>query len=250
MPNGRSFADALNLIARNPDLGVGIHLSLVNERALAPTAELGGLVTPDGQLPPSYLAFAKGYLTGRITPSAVRTEIAAQMRQALATGLRPTHIDSHQHLHMLPGLAQLVADAAREAGIPTIRVPRERGSIFPPAYSPRGAQLRVLTALSRGHARRYQRAGFRVVDHFWGLGVSGCLTEPTLDHLLSLLRPGVNEIMTHPGEADDATRASFPWNYQWDAELAALQSPAIRRRLDALDIRLAHFGTAWREAEE
>jgi len=245
MPNGPAFDDAVRIAVATPGLGVGIHLSLVGEHCVAPPHHLGALVDSDGMLPPSYPAFAKQYLLRRFGQRELRIEIEAQMQRALATALPFTHLDSHQHLHMMPGVQDLVITAALGAGIPVVRLPYESGGVNPHPYSFRGLQLRGLSMLSRARARILAEKGLRHADAFWGLALSGMMTETSLLQTLEHLRPGVNEIMCHPGESDATLCARYPWGYQWDAEEAALLSEQVKDCIAARNIRLANWRDAW-----
>ena len=187
MPNGRAFDDALALLPRLTGLGVGIHLSLVGERSVAPPSSLGRLVDADGMLPPAYLAFTRALMQRRFGVEEVRTELTAQIRRALDAGVTPTHLDSHQHLHLLPGLLPMVIELAREYHIPVIRAPYEVGG-FMVGNPVRAAQVGVLCWLSRRGRAAIRRAGIRQTDHFWGLRDTGALTEPALARLLARLR--------------------------------------------------------------
>jgi len=254
MPNGAAFEDAVRLARQTPGLGVGVHLSLVGEPCVAPRRELGGLADADGMLPASYAAFARGYFSRRFTQREIQREVAAQMRRVLQAGIRPTHLDSHQHVHLMPGVFGLALQAAQEAGIQVIRVPHERArhqaglaepSGLAQRLSTRGLQLNVLSMLSRRARRQARAARLRVAPRFWGLSESGALDEAALLPILARLGRGVNELMSHPGFSDEALRRKYLWGYRWDAEAAALQSPAARQMVEERGIRLAHFGQAW-----
>jgi predicted glycoside hydrolase/deacetylase ChbG (UPF0249 family) len=239
MPNGMAFDDAVQIASGAPGLGVGIHLSLVDEHCVAPAGELGGLVDESGMLPASYEAFVKSYLLRRFGLREVRAEIEAQIGRVLAAGIRPTHIDSHQHLHVFPGISSVVIDAAKSVGIGVIRIPMECGGI-----GARGYQQKVLAFLCRRTSARARRAGMRHPDHFWGFGVSGHMNEANLSQILDRLRPGVNEIMCHPGFGNPLIESRYRWNYDWDDEAAALRSESVRRIIDDRKIRLASFADA------
>ena len=245
MPNGSAFEDAVKIASETPGLGVGIHVSLVGENCLADLDDVRGLASADGSLPKSYGAFSKAYATKRFSLAAVRAEIVAQVQRALDAGIKPTHIDSHQHLHVMPGIIDVVIDVACSAGIKVIRVPAERGGVNMSPLSPRGAQLWVLTSLSRVAARKAQKTGLSFVDHFWGLGVSGKMNETNLLLTLDRLGSGVNEVMCHPGFGDCETAEKYQWGYSWDDEAAALHSDAIRNLIDERHIRLSSFGDAF-----
>lgn len=245
MPNGSAFADAVRIAKGTPDLGVGIHISLVGERCVAPLERVPRLAGDQGLLPASYLQFAKRFALRSFGLDEVRTEIEAQVQRVLDAGISPTHLDSHQHLHVFPGISAIVADIAVRHGIRVVRAPRESRGVDMRPFSSRAAQLAVLIYLSRRCAPRFRRSGLQCVDHFWGLGTSGRLDESRLLETISRLRPGVNEIMCHPGFSDPETSARYPWRYRWDDEASALTSPRVRTELESRNIRPMSFADAW-----
>ncbi|HEY3299091.1 MAG TPA: ChbG/HpnK family deacetylase [Armatimonadota bacterium] len=241
MPNGAAFTDAVSLARNNPDLGVGIHLSLVDERCVANAEAVRGLADKDSMLPGSYTSFVKGYFLKNFGISQIRAEMEAQVQKFLETGLKPTHIDSHQHLHIMPGIFEAVLEIAEKSDIRVVRVPLERGGVFPRSFDMRGASLIFLNALCGRASRKARASGFLVADHFWGLDASGRMNEENLVRALNSLRPGVNEIMCHPGFSDAASRQRYPWGYQWDEEAAALKSESVRKIISDNNVRLASF---------
>ena len=52
-------------------------------------------------------------------------ELRAQIERALGSGLNITHIDSHQHTHVLPGMNGLVRMLCNEYNIKRERIPKE-----------------------------------------------------------------------------------------------------------------------------
>src|SRR2546421_10189636 len=109
--NGREFDDAVARLRDVPSLEVGVHLALVEERAL----------TTGRAMPRNYARF----LFARRTD--VEPELRAQIEKVLASGLRVTHLNGHQHLHQLPRVGRVVARLAREYGIGYVRVVNDRG---------------------------------------------------------------------------------------------------------------------------
>ena len=240
MPNGPAFEDALQIAAATPELDVGIHLVLVDGPCVASPEKVRRLMDSAGYLPRSYGAFLLGFLAGRFGLKEIRSEIEAQVKRVCAAGVSPTHLDSHQHLHILPGIIDIVLETARAAGIPFIRLPRERGWI-----GPRFGQRQALRLLCRNAVSKMIRARMRFADHFFGFSTSGHLNEKNLTKILLSLGEGVNEIMTHPGFRDPATEERYPWHYQWDVEGVALQSERVRRLIDEQGILLASFRDTW-----
>jgi hypothetical protein len=66
----------------------------------------------------------------------------------------------------------------------------------------------------------------RITDHFAGMVVSGEMNGRRLSLLLDRLKPGVTEVVVHPGEADAQTHMAYRhWGYRWSTELQALTHP-------------------------
>ena len=247
MANGEGFDDAVARVKEFPGLGVGVHLSLVGERPIAPAHELRGLVTSDGRLPTSYSQFARDYLLGKFTLREVRREIEAQIVRVLKAGVRPTHLDSHQHIHLLPGVFDLTLGLAKAFRIDVVRVPFDRAVLSPVLASARGVKLGALVFLSALARNKVRRLGLKSAGFFHGLAGSGHLDTRSLCAILSQLGHSVHEIMCHPGLETPALRHRYAWGYAWETEACALRSAAVKELVERRRIGLRSFAEAWRE---
>lgn len=63
---------------------------------------------------------------------AVRQELEAQWQRCVAHGVMPSHLDSHQHVHNIWPVGEVVARFAREQGVP-VRLARNLGHNIGPA---------------------------------------------------------------------------------------------------------------------
>lgn len=209
---GAAFEDAVARLRDTPSLEVGVHLTLVEERALTAM-----------RFPRRYTSFVPLYLLGAIGDAAIERELRAQIEKVLATGLRVTHLNGHQHLHLLPGIFRIVRRLAGHYGIAYIRIVDERAG----RPSPRRFAISVLSALGR-RARRPGLTNDRTV----GVGDAGHLTDvlPLFDDI-----EGVTELVTHPGVG---VTGYDHWRYDWDSETRALCDPRLREALQARGIRL------------
>lgn len=73
---------------------------------------------------PNRSSFEKDYITGKMDKTYVLNELNRQYSALMAAGLRPTHLDSHQHIHNWPGIFRIAADFAKEKMI-ALRIPAE-----------------------------------------------------------------------------------------------------------------------------
>ncbi len=221
MPLGAAFGDALGRIESLPKLDLGLHFTLVGVPSLPPT--LG--------------AFLAAYASGQVPPSRIEALLSRQFDAV--RHLPISHIDSHQHLHALPGVMRVACRFAARNGIGAVRLPIDSPALaaIPKARRVQAAALAVMARLSRQYIRAY---GLRTSDHFSGMAVSGHLTAPTLAAYMQNARPGLTEIVCHPGSGNAALSEIFDWGYDWEGETAALCSPKTRAAAVSVQI------TEWR----
>ena len=220
---------------------MGVHLAFVAGRPLSgPGSSLAG---PGGSFPPSAAAFARLWLAGRIRGDDLEAEALLQIARLRAAGISPSHLDSHQHVHLLPGVFERIADLALRQGIRHVRLPDER---LPPGGLPAGRLFRLpgLLALRLLSARARRRRRLAPPCRFAGFLDGGRLTEERLLSLLSGLAAGTTtELMCHPG-LSPSTAEVRAWGYRHEEELAALVSPRVRALIARRGIRLCRFGEA------
>jgi predicted glycoside hydrolase/deacetylase ChbG (UPF0249 family) len=241
---GRACAHAIDWCRILPGLDVGVHLTLVGERPLLGSAT--SLVDDRGRLPASAGLFLRRFVSGTLRLTDIRDELAAQIERALDAGLSVSHLDSHQHLHALPGIAALVQELARRYRVRFVRAPAEPLAGYMPregAARARLAQLLVLRLVWRlssvSRAMRQRPPAPVFLGFFYG----GRLDRDRLRHLLSRLRPGrVYELMCHPGHAPRDARYQR-WHYRHATELAALTDAAVSDMLRVRGIQLTSFAT-------
>jgi hopanoid biosynthesis associated protein HpnK len=237
MATGQSFEHAVALARERPKLGIGVHLVLTEQRPLA-GPHVPTLVGDDGRFARHAIDLGWRQLGARVSLREVKIELDAQIRRVRAAGLAVTHLDGHQHVHVLPGVARVVAELAAEHGIAAVRYPAERlrGYMLRDVGGFKRLAEQAAVALCCAVA---PRSGLRHSDDFVGFYFGGRLDEPNLATVLDDLPAGRTiELMCHPGQAD--MRADG-WQYDWAAELAALTSPRIRDRLGARGVQLISY---------
>jgi len=234
MAGGAAFDDAAARLDDFPELGVGVHLTLSAGRAVLEPGAAPTLISPAGALPENAAAFARGFLSGKISSAEVRAELAAQLAKVLGAGVRVTHLDSHQHLHNFSGVAGVVVDLAREFGVRAVRSSRCR--LWPPGRRWLSRQLAV-RLYAEAFGARARRAGLKMPDGLEGQEWAGALTAERLAVVVARLGPGTWELLCHPAAADDADADG----YDRAGELAALTSPAVRAVLEEAGVRLVNY---------
>ena len=244
MVGAPALDDALARARALPGLRVGLHVVLVDGRAVSAARDIPDLVRSDGTFARPQLAAGFAYFFRPRVRRQLAHEIRAQFERFRATGLALDHVNAHKHMHLHPTVARLIVEIGRDYGLAAMRLPYEppgplRG-VEPAAPAAPGARaLRLWTA---GLRRRLAHARIRTNDQLFGLAWSGAMTEARVLGLLDHLPDGVSELYCHPASVTTSTLAAEMPGYRHDAELAALVSPAVRARVERLGIRLIGYG--------
>jgi len=239
---GSAFEDAVALARQNPELDVGLHLALVEERAVLGPDVLPTLVDETGRLPRTSAEFIRRAILGGINWLEVEREIAAQIALFQETGLRLSHLDSHQHLHMFPPVFQIVRRLARWVENVWIRNPVGPWRKSPDTPMGRWVQRLGLNLTCLSARRLRDGSQPQMPDGMYGFEVSGRLTRSALEQILRKIPDGLYELICHPGEDDAETRTRYShWGYRWAEELEALTARETRLVLQEQGIVLTSF---------
>jgi predicted glycoside hydrolase/deacetylase ChbG (UPF0249 family) len=241
MVNTPAFAEAAEQVRRDaPRLGVGLHLNLVSG---TPLASVPSLVDPATGRFHALDVLVRRALAGQVEPAEVRRECEAQLAALAATGITPTHIDSHRHAHAMPGILAAVAAAAHDATIAVVRRPLDRVSILDPVASAKMLALHAAWRTALTGVAPANRAILARAPHFRGIAMQGM--SDFRDRLLATLDQlplGTTEIMVHPGYDDDVLAAQDVFRTEREVEVRALCDPAVTARLAKGDLKLVSFG--------
>ena len=244
MTSAPCWQEAVSLAQANHALGIGVHLTLVGSvPSVLPKERVPSLLDENGLFLPDYVAFAKRYYTGGVKRSELEAELRAQLERALASGVNITHVDSHQHTHVLPGIMPLVLKLCYEYNIIRVRIPKE-GYFFTGGYKTGLGRMIGRSGLSfcaDMAAYKADSMGIRHPQHFFGMLAGGHLNAQLIANILRSLPEGVSEIMTHPGLDAAALGRVFSWKYHWRDELDAYLDADNKKLLKKLEIEPVSF---------
>ena len=193
------FAEAAALTCANPDLDLGVHLTLTSEWA---TYRWGPISTRD---PASGLLDEAGAFYHRtpqarahLDAAAAASELRAQVDAALAAGIDVTHLDAHMGVTFVPELIEVYAGLGLEYRLPVL-LPRQvdfylmalgLGELELPGYA--------------GLVERLEGLGMPMVDWFYmSPGVPVELCADTYSDLVAGLEPGLTYFSLHPNAPGD-----------------------------------------------
>jgi chitin disaccharide deacetylase len=197
------FPEIADYAKSHPSADFGLHLVLTSERVyyrwgpVAPRDKVPSLVDPNGYLHHDWSAET------RIDPKDAETEIRAQIARALAMGVKPTHLDSHQNrlFQTNRDLFEVILRAGHENNLPVL-IPRGWFKDFPyleKSLGPNDVVIDRVITMEPG-----------VPPAQWS-----AFYKKALEHL----EPGVTEFVIHLAYADAemkaATRERDTWGADW-----------------------------------
>ena len=232
LAGGAAFEGAARLAREMPELDLGVHLAAVEMPAVLAPRDLPGLSDERGLLPLSHRQFLVLYLTGRISPAVVAREWEAQIARVRDLGLRPNYLDSHQHLHVLPGLFEAVLGLMKRFEIRAVRIPSD--AVPGRAGLVRRGMLGFLFQLGARARALARREGHATPDGTLGIAEAGSLCSARIAQLAQGLagRPhGTWELVLHPGFGEPAGSEASAWGYHWADELEATRDAILHEKL-------------------
>lgn len=245
MVTGAAASDAIARAKRLPNLGVGLHLVLVDGRPALSPDEIPDLVGSDGRFHSNVAKAGINIFFRSRARAQVEREIRAQLELFRQTGLALDHVNSHHHFHVHPTVAAILVRVAPEYGVKAVRVPRER-----PIESWRAAGdllvSRLLTWVTQGYwakslRRRLDAAGIRSNDCVLGLSDTGDMSVARVTRYVAHLPTGVSELYVHAATERWAGPDTWPPNYVCRGEFEALVDTDVVATLKRAGVRPVPF---------
>jgi hypothetical protein len=193
------FSEVVAMVADNPDVDLGVHLTLTSEwrhyrwAPISTTRRSSGLIDADG-----YFWHRLPMLAAHLVPEAAEAEMRAQIERALSAGIDITHLDSHMGVTLLPQLIDIYIRLGREYRIPVL---------LPKHLSEYTSVLEFdnisLNEVTEGLAR-LEADGWPLVDHFrMTPGVPARESDRAYRELIAGLPPGLTLVAVHPNISGD-----------------------------------------------
>ena len=244
---GEAAEDAAAGAAAHPGLDIGLHVALIEERPALPPAQIPSLVA-QGRFHQLRSVLLLRYMLGHWNVAEAEAEIAAQLDRCRGFGLEPSHLDGHQHLHLLPRLFPSVIALARRHGIRFVRT-RLSDPLDGTGSSARKISVLAINMLSKLDWSKIPGLAQVPMISFTTVGflqAGGALTASqllsVLDHLRRDPAQSTVEVMLHPGRRDAETERKYGhWRYQWERDLALLLDPTLPGELASRGIDVTSF---------
>ena len=241
----------LALIARRQRLhdpvqpfDLGIHLNLTQGRPLTGSRYPAELLDASGRFLGIFSLFRRLRRCGPVAAAAIDAELTCQVQFMLDRGHRPSHLNGHQYIEMLPVVDRVVQSLLERFGIPVVRVAWEQswGKSFTwPGIS---TIQWLLGGLKKAYAGgfRQQMLGNKTffAEAFFGTMTAGTTSLETIRAFLKATRDfQLAEIGLHPG----GPAATANTTDGWHDPLAQLRPRELKMLVSAdLEELLAEYG--------
>jgi predicted glycoside hydrolase/deacetylase ChbG (UPF0249 family) len=193
------FTEVVAMAAANPDVDLGVHLTLTSEwqnyrwAPISTTRPSSGLIDADG-----YFWQRLPMLAAHVVPEAAEIEMRAQIERTLAAGIDITHLDSHMGVALLPQLIDIYIRLGREYRLPVL-LPKNLGEYT----SVLEFDNISLNEATKGLAKM-DADGQPLVDHFrMTPGVLPQDSDRAYRELIAGLPVGLTLIAVHPNTSGD-----------------------------------------------
>ncbi len=248
MANGPAFEEAAHLAKTLPNISVGCHIVLTDGEPVLSAQQLPSL-TRTTSFRDGMMSFAARATTGRMSASEITAEATAQIRKIQSSGVAASHIDTHKHTHLFPGILRPLLRAASNCGIRAVRNPfgprlplRSNQLLSRPSLWTRHIEVRILGAFAGKFRAAVDREGFTSPDGTLGIVVTGALDESLFLAIARSIPEGTWEFVCHPGYNDaDLQAGKTRLRASRETELRVLTLPAARDVLTQQGIQLISY---------
>ena len=233
MVNEPGCDEAVKFAKESPELGVGLHLTLLMGHSALPPEQISGLVNSRGEFSNSPVGVGMNYFFKRSLRKQLRAEIHAQFKKFHATGLPLDHVNGHLHLHLHPTIFKILMEDAEKLGIRHLRLTRDclarSRRMTDGRWFYRLSHAAIYAWLSSRAGEPLRQRGIRHAQITFGLLQNARVDEEYILKLLPELPPGDSELYSHPSLGE--------FKHEFDA----LISPRVKELVKKLGIELIRY---------
>lgn len=197
------FKQAVEMAENNHIYSMGIHLNLTQGRPISPSSKVPSLIDHKS----NFLKVNKLLLEAIEDEVEIEIELREQIAIYQNTGLKLTHIDSHQSVHMRERFSEIFIKLANELKVPLCKIIHGRKFYLNPFNM---LLNRIIWYIS--------------TDSFSGDFYGNNVGIDLLKRIIQNAPNGITEIMTHPAFLDDDLNLLSSYNKQRETELEILTS--------------------------
>lgn len=242
--NGESFDAAVNeILPECPDLGIGVHLNIIEGYALSDFTKMNMLCDLNGKFINGYgkmiyLSFNKDFIE----------QVEAEFRRQIEKVLKHTkidHLDSHVHVHAIPEIFKITCKLAKEYGINQVRTQFEKFYTIPDIkfhlnlkYPPNLLKIILLNSFTSINKQKIKDYGLSTNDYLIGVGYTGMMNDKTLYCGLEAIKEnGTVEALIHPCNHINPKKIKS----QHQIEFNITQNMDLKDKIQRLDFEITNY---------
>lgn len=204
MANGKAFDHAIEILSDFKEIGMGVHLNIIEDKSLLPPASVTTLCDAQGNYNNGFAA-----LLAKSSSPVFLNQIEADFRSQIEKILNYTqisHINSHVHTHAIPNIFKITCKLAKEYGIKYVRTQTEIPYIIPSVtkhlrlgYLINLIKAVLLGAFSTVNQQTLREYELLTNDYFIGIAYTGNMDENALRYgLKAVKKDSAVEVILHP----------------------------------------------------
>ncbi|MBN2350170.1 MAG: ChbG/HpnK family deacetylase [Bacteroidales bacterium] len=245
--NAPYTVEGIELAKNNPNLEVGIHLSIVEGLSLR---KQESTITDSIRyfndaicLTRNWKIFLKKYFLNQINYSELEEELELQILEFKKYFTDIPFINGTQHMHIMPKVWRIVSKLMQKYDIKAVRLPAfEKPNVL--WLNARMPFLIPFQYLGNNARRKLKNTGIKFTNGTIGMQFSGKISDEILIRILNHLPDGTSEIVMHPGYKSENLINNLPWAYSdfnWELERDALLSNQVKEFIGDQNIQLIKF---------
>jgi predicted glycoside hydrolase/deacetylase ChbG (UPF0249 family) len=225
--NGDEFEEAAReIVPQCPGLGVGVHLNIIEGKALRPGSYL---TDGSGNFKPGFIRLLRCSGNKKFLQD-VEDEMRAQIEKGLAS-IKFDHADSHVHTHGIPNIFKIAVKLAKEYGLKGIRTQYEKRYTVPGASENLSRaflvnRVKVLLLNTFTLRNRSFLGGLKTNSLILGVGYTAMMNAQTVEYglrnALKLQGDLVVEALFHPDSACQNGEYQIPFDRELETKIGGM----------------------------
>lgn len=244
MLNEPGFREAVGLARENPELGVGIHLALIQGHSSLPPYEIKPLVNQKGEFDSNPVLAGLRFFFIRKYRNLLQEEITAQIEKFFNAGIKPTHIDGHLNIHLHPSVLMILLPLMDEFKIQAVRVPSEdffyHWKLDRSKTPWKAAHALIFKFLGAYATGKFRTKKIQYPHRTFGLLQSGNMTREFVTRVLANLPDGITEMSFHVADKVPSSQIA-PAGYHYEEEFRTLIDPELKELVQKEKIQLINY---------
>jgi predicted glycoside hydrolase/deacetylase ChbG (UPF0249 family) len=215
LANAPATEEAIVELRHQKNRSSGVHLNVTEFRPLTRNAELSPILDNSGCF--STNSIRSTAITSQLR-EAIFEEWSAQINRLVALGLTPSHIDSHHHVHTIPGLFLVLKRVQRRFGIRKVRISKNIYSTKTQASHALLLRKSFWNAALRYHYATITTSGFTSLADFIDAAQHQKMRHPSV------------ELMVHPGGpgySEETELLTTPWRDRLPFEVSLINFSSL-----------------------